>query len=72
VIGGFISLVMAAIILGMINQSGIIPDTHLGLNFRIFFYSMIFAVFFGLLSGVYPAFKMSRLQPAEAIHGGKR
>ncbi len=72
VIGGLISLVMAAIILGIINQSGIIPDTHLGLNFRIFFYSMIFAVFFGLLSGVYPAFKMSKLQPAEAIQGGQR
>lgn len=70
-IGGAISLILAAIVLNIINQSNIIPHAQLGLNFRIFFYSLIICLFFGLFSGVYPAFKMSRLHPAEAIRGGR-
>jgi len=71
-IGGLISLILASIILGIFNQTGLLPDTHLALNFRIFITSMMIALFFGLLSGVYPAFKMSKLQPAEIIQGGNK
>ena len=71
-IGGLISLVFAAIILGIINQSHLVPDMTFMLNYRIFFTSMLIAVFFGFISGVYPAFKMSRLQPAEIIQGGAK
>jgi len=70
-IGGFISLIMAAIILSIINQSELVPDTIFALNFRIFLISMGIAFFFGIFSGVYPAFKMSRLQPVEALLGGE-
>ncbi len=72
VIGGLLSIILAAIILGIFNQTGLLPDTHFTLNFRIFLTSMLIAIFFGLLSGVYPAFKMSRLQPAEIIQGEQR
>ena len=30
---------------------------------------MLLAVFFGVLSGVYPAWRMSRLHPADALRG---
>ncbi len=70
-IGGFISLILAIIVLSMINDSGIIPHAQLTLNFRIFFYSILICLFFGFLSGVYPAYKMSRLNPAEALKGAQ-
>jgi len=70
-IGGIISLIMAAIILSIVNDSGIIPHAQLGLNFRIFFYSLIICLIFGLLSGVYPAFRMSKMQPVDALRGGQ-
>jgi len=70
-IGGIISLIMAAVILGIINQAEIVPDTVFSLNYRIFLVSMGMALFFGIFSGVYPAFKMSRLQPVDALQGGE-
>jgi len=33
---------------------------------------MAFAVAFGLISGVYPAWRMSRLNPVQALKGGSR
>ncbi|MCD4819937.1 MAG: ABC transporter permease [Candidatus Cloacimonetes bacterium] len=71
-IGGLISFLLASIILAIFNQTGLLPDTHFALNFRIFFTGMMIALFFGLISGVYPAFKMSKLQPAEIIQGGNK
>ena len=71
-IGSLISLVMAAIILAIVNQSQLVPDMTFMINFRIFFTSLMIAVFFGFISGVYPALKMSRLQPADIIQGGSK
>ena len=71
-IGGLISFLLASIILVVFNQTGLLPDTHFALNFRIFCTGMMIAIFFGLISGVYPAFKMSKLQPAEIIQGGNK
>ncbi|MCK5077292.1 MAG: ABC transporter permease, partial [Calditrichia bacterium] len=70
-IGGIISLILAIIVLSIINGSGFIPHVQLGLNFRIFTISFFVMLFFGLLSGVYPAFKMSRLKPVDALKGGQ-
>ncbi len=70
-IGGAISLILSSIVLAMINESGLIPHVHLVLNHRIFFYAIIICLIFGIISGVYPAYKMSRLKPAEALRGGR-
>ncbi len=69
-VGGLISLVLSLLVIAIINDSGMIPHLHLVLNFRIFFFSLLVCLIFGLLSGVYPAFKMSRLQPVDALRGG--
>ncbi|RKY58984.1 MAG: ABC transporter permease [Candidatus Neomarinimicrobiota bacterium] len=70
-LGGIIAVFLALIILSIINNSGIIPHLHLVMNWRVFYKSMLIAVFFGFLSGVYPAYKMSRLHPAEVLRGGE-
>ena len=68
-IGGAICFVLAAAVLAAVNASGVIPYADLHLNLRIFFYGLAMAVFFGLFSGVYPAWKMSRLHPVQALQG---
>lgn len=70
-IGGAIGLILAAIMLEIVSHSGLIPYGHFSLNLKVFFYSIIICLFFGLFSGVYPAFKMSRLHPVEALRGGR-
>ncbi len=50
-----------------INASQFIEHLQLTINYEILIKGMLFALFFGLLSGVYPAWRMSRLQAAEAL-----
>lgn len=68
-IGGLIGFVLAGLALRAINQSGLIPYASLALNARIFMWGVLLAAVFGLLSGVYPAWRMSRLHPVNALRG---
>jgi putative ABC transport system permease protein len=68
-IGGLVSFAGSHAILKMINASDLIPYTQLTVNYRIFFYGLVITLFFGVFSGVYPAWKMSRLHPVEALRG---
>lgn len=70
-IGGAIGLIGTVLALAVVNSSGLIPFGHFVLNLKVFFFSIIICLFFGLFSGVYPAFKMSRLHPVEALRGGR-
>ena len=60
---------LAGFVLNAINQSGLIPYAELTLNTRIFVWGIALAVVFGLLSGVYPAWRMSRVHPVVALKG---
>ena len=68
-IGGVIGFIGSIFVLRAISASGLIPYAEFHLNYRIFLYGMLLAVFFGLFSGVYPAWKMSRLNPVQALKG---
>ncbi|MGI8673332.1 MAG: ABC transporter permease [Luteitalea sp.] len=68
-IGGLIGFVFAGLVLRAVNQSGLIPYAALALNPRIFMWGMALAAAFGLLSGVYPAWRMSRVHPVIALKG---
>ena len=67
IIGAAIGLLVSFIIIQVINNSNIIPNIHLTLNFTVLLYALIACLVFGLLSGVYPAWRMSRMQVVTAL-----
>lgn len=68
-VGGAIGLALAAAALSALEASGVIPYARLDLNPRIFAVGLAMAVFFGILSGVYPAWRMARFHPVDALRG---
>lgn len=69
-LGGVLGFILAEVALQLISNSGILPYAQLNLNWRVFGIGMGLSLVFGLFSGVYPAFKMSKLQAVEALKGG--
>ena len=68
-IGAAIGLVLAAGVLRAFNVSGMLAHTQLQINLRVFLEGLAIALFFGLFSGVYPAWRMSKLHPVQALRG---
>jgi len=66
-LGGFI---LSVLTLRMLERSGLFEYARFTLNARIFGYGVALAILFGLISGVYPAWRMSRLNPVDALKGG--
>lgn len=70
-IGGFIALILSVGVIYFINTSGMIDYADLTINWKVFMVAVIVSLVFGLLSGVYPAWRMSRLQVVNALKGGE-
>ncbi len=70
VIGGALAFVLATWVLSVISNAQFIPYAVFSVNPRIFGYGMLLAAFFGIVSGVYPAWRMSRMHPVNALRGG--
>ena len=72
VIGTAAAIVGSTLIEGFVK--GILPYSPRGslisLSLELVAFSLAFSVVLGLICGIYPAFKSSRLTPMEAIRGG--
>jgi putative ABC transport system permease protein len=66
-IGGIFALILSYIIIKLINASGWIAYADLTINFSVFLVSIMICLLFGLLSGVLPAFRMSKLKIVDAL-----
>jgi putative ABC transport system permease protein len=69
VAGGLLGLAFAAGALAWLERSNFIPYLDVEINLAVFGWGLLLAVVFGLLSGVIPAWKMSRLHPVQALKG---
>jgi putative ABC transport system permease protein len=67
VIGAVIAVVLSLIIIHFINSANLVANLNLSLNISVLFYGLITCVLFGLLSGVYPAWRMSKLNVVTAL-----
>ncbi|MEO0338783.1 MAG: FtsX-like permease family protein, partial [Bacteroidota bacterium] len=66
-LGGIIGLVLAIVLLNIINSSNALGEISLGFNVRVFIYSFLICLTFGILSGIIPAYRMSRLHISNAL-----
>jgi len=69
VLGGVISIPIAALTLALVNRSGLVDYADFGINGRVLAWGLAAAVVFSVISGIYPAWRLSRLEPAEAMRG---
>ncbi|MDB5236420.1 MAG: hypothetical protein JWR44_3413 [Hymenobacter sp.] len=69
-VGGLLGLGLAAGALALVNEAHPVAYAHFSLNWWVFGWGMVLTLLFGLMSGVYPAWKMSRLNPVAALRGG--
>jgi putative ABC transport system permease protein len=70
-IGALIGFILSVFVLRAFNESGMIRYAHFAVNIRVFVYGALLALAFGLVSGVYPAWRMSRMHPVDALKGGR-
>jgi putative ABC transport system permease protein len=69
-LGGVIGLVGAFMLLKIATFFPHVPFFTVHLSWRVFFAALALATIFGVLSGVWPAWKMSRQHPVLALRGG--
>lgn len=69
-LGGIVGFILSWFILYQVEINQIVPgaDFKFSMHTAIYGLSMIFI--FGLISGTYPAYKMSKLHPVAALKGG--
>lgn len=66
-LGGVFGIIFSVLLMYFLNSSEIFPGVDLSLNPFVLFYSFLICLIFGLLSGVYPAWRMSRLNIVTAL-----
>ncbi len=68
-VGGVLGLILAKLALLWLGATSFMPNFEVKMNMQVFAYGLLITVVFGVLSGVVPAWKMSRLDPVTALKG---
>lgn len=66
-IGGVVGLGLAYLVVQYVNAAGLLGGTRLSLSGSVFGYALLIILVFGLLSGLWPAYRMSRTNIAGAL-----
>lgn len=66
-LGGIFGIIFSLLLMYFLNSSDLFPGMDLSLNATVMFYSVLICLVFGFLSGVYPAWRMSRLNIVTAL-----
>ncbi|WP_285058223.1 ABC transporter permease [Pedobacter ginsengisoli] len=66
-LGGILGVVFSFLAIYVFNRSGFTPDFEGSLNFTVLSIGLGLCLIFGLMSGVYPAWRMSRLNVVAAL-----
>ena len=66
-IGGLIALLLAIPLARVLNASKVLGPTALALDFRFWLYGLLIALLFGVLTGLLPAWRMSRAYIVESL-----
>ena len=72
-IGGLLSLPIAAGLLALLSWEewgGWAESPQVTLSYPVFLFGLAFVFVFGVLAGIYPAWRMSRLHPAAVLGRG--
>jgi putative ABC transport system permease protein len=65
--GGALALIIAAVFLWWFNASRFIDYADLTINWTVVVVTIVLSLVFGLMSGVFPAWRMSKLPIVEAL-----
>ena len=66
-LGGLIGVILSFVAIQIINSANLIPNLEMSINFTVLFFAFLACLIFGLLSGVYPAWRMSKLNVVQAL-----
>ncbi len=66
-LGGLIGVILTFIAIEVLNSAKLIANLELSINFMVLFIGLLVCLIFGLLSGVYPAWRMSKLNVVTAL-----
>lgn len=66
-LGGLIGVILSFITIKILNSVKLIANLELTINFTVLFVGVLICLFFGLLSGVYPAWRMSKVNVVTAL-----
>jgi len=70
-LGGAIGFGLALILINIINTSRLLEDVILRVNVPFFIYSLVICLLFGVVSGVLPAYRMSKIHIVNALKQSK-
>jgi putative ABC transport system permease protein len=69
-IGGIAGFLLTIAAFALLGRAEVIPHAIFTVNLRVFGWGLVIAATFGVISGAYPAWRMSRMQAVNALRGG--